>query len=107
MSLNERIKPETSVVGLRELTEEDIEAISEAIHKIIKTILLKRVHPKKVDNYDIVIDIINNEGDLQIDIDIISQSNIRYDKKDQKTIDLTLEETFSELEKLLKEKYSG
>jgi hypothetical protein len=104
--LNKKINSNIDDVGLKELSEEDIQSISEEIHLIIKKILLKRVPANKVDNFDIVIDIDNSQGQLQIDIDLISQQRTKYEKSEQEIIDITLEETFVELEKLLKEKYS-
>ncbi|NHJ47609.1 MAG: DUF3194 domain-containing protein [Asgard group archaeon] len=106
ISLNEKISSNIDTVGLKVLTEEDIQTISEEVHAIIKMKLQKRVPSNKVDNFDIAIDIDNSQGQLQIDIDLISQQRTKHEKSEQEIIDLTLEETFVELEKLLKEKYS-
>ncbi|NHK29731.1 MAG: DUF3194 domain-containing protein [Asgard group archaeon] len=106
MPLNENNVSHNLEIGLRDLTDEDIQDISEEAFTIIKKNLVKRVSPNKVDNYDIVIDIDNSQEQLRIDIDIISQLIRRKSENEQIIIDQTLEETFTELDKFLKEKYS-
>ena len=106
MPLNEKYLNNKMKIGLRELTEDDIQEISEEVFTLVRKYLLKRVPSTKVDSYDILIDIDNSREQLRIDIDIISQLKYRKDKNEQEIIDKTLEETFIELDKLLKEKYS-
>ncbi|NHJ38397.1 MAG: DUF3194 domain-containing protein [Asgard group archaeon] len=106
MPLNEEYLNNKMKIGLRELTEDDIQKISEEVFTLVRKNLLKRVSSTKVDNYDIVIDIDNSQEQLRIDIDIISQLLKRKEKVEQEIIEKTLEETFNDLDKLLKEKYS-
>jgi hypothetical protein len=106
MPLNENNASQDLEIGLRDLKEEDIQEISEEAFTIIRKKLEKRVSPSKIDSYDIVIDIDNSQEQLRIDIDIISLLVRRNSENEQRIIDQTLEETFTELDKFLKEKYS-
>jgi len=104
--LNEKINPSITTVGLRKLTEEEIETISEEIHELVRQSLGKRVPERKIDSYDIIIDIDTSKDILNIDVDIVADLTEGSGEKDNKLIQDVLEETFSGLDRLLKEKYS-
>jgi len=95
-----------TIVGLRDLTEADIEQISEEVHKIVLTNLNQRTLNRDLDAYDIGIDIDNTKDDLRIDIDISLNLPPRMGLDEEVIIKQTLEDTFAELDKLLKEKFS-
>ncbi|MBN1328770.1 MAG: DUF3194 domain-containing protein [Candidatus Heimdallarchaeota archaeon] len=104
--MNEKINPSISTVGLRKLTEEELETISEEIHEFVRKFLGKRVPERKIDSYDIIIDINSSKDILNIDVDILADLAEGSGEKEDKLIQEVLEETFSEIEHLLKENYS-
>ncbi len=94
-------------LGLKKLSEEDIEKISEEIYELARSNLHKRVPESKVDFYDIVIDIDNSTKNLQISVDIIRNVEPEKVNSEEELIKETLAETFSDLEKLLEEKFTS
>ncbi len=96
-----------SIVGLRKLSGEDIELISEELYVLVRKFLSKRVQKRDIDTYDISIDIDDSQDDLRIEIDISLNLPPRSVLDEEKVINDTLEETFAEVDKLLKEKFSN
>lgn len=94
-------------LGLKKLSEEDIEKISEEIYEFARSNLHKRVQESKVDFYDIVIDIDNSTENLQISVDIIRNVEAEKVEKEEELIKEALAETFSDLDKLLEEKFTS
>ena len=104
---NEEESPKITFVGLRELTESDIEQLSEEALELIKNFLGEIIPQHNVDQYDIIIDIDNSDETLVIDIDINLNLPPRYGMDEEKIIQETLDKTFNELEKILKENFSS
>ncbi|MGC9779233.1 MAG: DUF3194 domain-containing protein [Candidatus Heimdallarchaeota archaeon] len=96
-----------SIVGLRKLSEEDIEFISEELYDLVRKFIGKRIQNRNIDTYDISIDIDNSQDDLRIEIDISLNLPPRLSLDEEKIINDTLEETLAEVDKLLKEKFSN
>ncbi len=96
-----------SIVGLRKLSEEDIEFISKELYDLVRKFIGKRIQNRNIDTYDISIDIDNSQDDLRIEIDISLNLPPRLSLDEEKIINDTLEETFAEVDKLLKEKFSN
>lgn len=108
ISLNEKNQSDKITnLGLKKLSEEDIENISEEIYELARSNLCKRVQESKVDFYDIVIDVDNSTENLQISIDIIRNVEPKKAEKEEKLIQETIAETFSDLDKLLEEKFTS
>ena len=95
----------TTEIGLRELTDDDVEALIQEAYEIVRKQLAKRVKPNFVDNFDIVVDVDTKE-DLRIILDIISFLPPRMASNENEIIDATLKDSFDELDNLLKEKYT-
>ena len=105
--LNEQEKKASiTTVGLRELSDEDIELISEETLKLVRKQLGKKVPQGDIDEFDIVIDIDNSGDSFRVEIDIGLHLPPRLALNEEQVIRETLEVTFSELDKLLKEKFS-
>jgi len=105
--VNDERKLTPLTIGLRVLTEEDLQTISEQIHSFVKSALGKRVPPSRVDNYDIVVDINFNATDgLSVNIEVLEVQPKKIALVDKKVIQETLEDTFKELDQWLKENYS-
>ena len=98
---------EITSIGLKKLSDDDIQTISEEIFDLAKANLRKRVPESKVDFYDIVIDIDNSTGNLQVSIDIIFNAAPKQAEKEKAIIKETLDETFADLDKLLEEKFTS
>jgi len=98
---------EITSIGLKTLSDEDIQTISEEIFELAKVNLRKRVPESKVDFYDIVIDTDNSSGNLQVSIDIIFNAAPKQAEKEKTIIKETLDETFADLDKLLEEKFTS
>jgi len=94
-------------LGLKKLSEGDIEKISEEIYEFARNNLRKRVQESKVDFYDIVIDIDNSTDNLQISVDIIRNVGPEKVDEEEELIKETLAETFSDLDRLLEEKFTS
>ncbi len=94
-------------LGLKKLSEGDIEKISEETYEFARNNLRKRVQESKVDFYDIVIDIDNSTDNLQISVDIIRNVGPEKVDEEEDLIKETLAETFSDLDRLLKEKFTS
>ena len=108
ISLNEQNQNEQiTSIGLKQLSEEDIQELSEVIYDLTRINLRKRVLESKVDFYDIVIDIDNSTKNLQISIDIIYNASNKQKEKEEALIKDTLDETFAELDKILEEKFTS
>jgi len=95
-----------TVIGLRALTQEDLEFISEAILTFIKKILNEKVSKKNANDYDISIDVDNSKSILNIDIDISLLDDLQHTNNEKTIIQETIVETFKEIEKMLKEKFT-
>ncbi|MHA1558132.1 MAG: DUF3194 domain-containing protein [Candidatus Heimdallarchaeota archaeon] len=94
-------------LGLKKLSEEDIIGLSEEIYEFARSNLRKRVQESKVDFYDIVIDVDNSTENLQISVDIIRNVEAEKVEKEEELIKEILAETFSDLDKLLEEKFTS
>lgn len=105
--LSDEESPQITFVGLRELTESDIEQLSEEVLQLVRKFLRERIPKHNVDLYDIAIDINNLEEDLIIDIDINLDLPPRFGLNEEEIIQETLDKTFIELEKILKENFSS
>ena len=95
-----------TVIGLRALTQEDLEFIYEAILTFIKKILNEKVSKKNANDYDISIDVDNSKSILNIDIDISLLDDLQHTNNEKTIIQETIVETFKEIEKMLKEKFT-
>ena len=108
ISLNEQNQSDKITnLGLKKLSEGDIEKISEETYEFARNNLRKRVQESKVDFYDIVIDIDNSTDNLQISVDIIRNVGPEKVDEEEDLIKETLAETFSDLDRLLKEKFTS
>ncbi len=108
ISLNkENQSDDVTNLGLKKLSEEDIVGLSEEIYEFARSNLRKRVQESKVDFYDIVIDVDNSTENLQISVDIIRNVEAEKVEKEEELIKVILAETFSDLDKLLEEKFTS
>lgn len=105
--LSDEESPQTTFVGLRELTEVDIEQLSDEVLQLVRKFLSEKIPQQNIDQYDITIDIDNSKEDLSIDIDINLDLPPRFDLDEEKIIQETMDKTFIELEKILKENFSS
>ncbi len=105
--LSDEESPQTIIVGLRELTEADIEQLSDEALKLVRKFLREKIPQHNIDQYDIAIDIDNSKEDLRIDIDINLDLPPRFGLDEEKIIQETMDKTFIELEKILKENFSS
>lgn len=105
--LSDEESPQTTFVGLRELTEVDIEQLSDEVLQLVRKFLSEKIPQHNIDQYDIAIDIDNSKEDLSIDIDINLDLPPRFDLDEEKIIQETMDKTFIELEKILKENFSS
>ena len=105
--LSDEESPQTIFVGLRELTESDIEQLSDAVLQLVRKFLSEKIPRHNIDQYDIAIDIDNSKEDLRIDIDINLDLPPRFGLDEEKIIQETMDKTFIELEKILKENFSS
>ncbi len=105
--LSDEESPQTTFVGLRELTEVDIEQLSDEVLQLVRKFLSEKIPQHNIDQYDIIIDIDNSKEDLSIDIDINLDLPPRFDLDEEKIIQETMDKTFIELEKILKENFSS
>jgi hypothetical protein len=99
--------PQIIFVGLRELTESDIEQLSEEVLQLVRKFLREKIPQHNVNHYDIAIDIDNSKEDLKIDIDINLDLPPRFGLDEEEIIRETMDKTFFELEKILKENFSS
>ncbi|MBD3191344.1 MAG: DUF3194 domain-containing protein [Candidatus Heimdallarchaeota archaeon] len=106
--MNER-SDETDVmdINLRKLSDEDIERISNEAYKFVRHFLSNYINPQEIDEYNIIVDIDYSNQNLQIDIDLQLKLPPRIARNEQKIIEDVLEKSFSELDKLLKEKFTN
>lgn len=105
--LSDEESPQTTFVGLRELTEADIEQLSDEVLQLVRKFLGEKIPHYNVNQYDIAIDIDNSKEDLKIDIDINLDLPARFGLDEEKIIQKTMDKTFIELEKILKENFSS
>lgn len=105
--LSDEESPQITFVGLRELTESDIEQLSEEALQLVRKFLSEKIPQHNVNHYDIAIDIDNSKEDLKIDIDINLDLPPRFDLNEEEIIQETMDKTFFELEKILKENFSS
>ncbi|NPE06732.1 MAG: DUF3194 domain-containing protein [Asgard group archaeon] len=105
--MSDEESPQTTFVGLRELTEVDIEQLSDEVLQLVRKFLSEKIPQHNIDQYDIIIDIDNSKEDLSIDIDINLDLPPRFDLDEEKIIQETMDKTFIELEKILKENFSS
>lgn len=105
--LSDEENSQTIFVGLRELTESDIEQLSDEVLQLVRKFLSEKIPQHNVNQYDIALDIDNSNEDLKIDIDINLDLPPRYGLDEEKIIQETMDKTFIELEKILKENFSS
>ena len=105
--LSDEESPQTTFVGLRELTESDIEQLSDEVLQLVRKFLREKIPQHNIDQYDIAIDIDNSKEDLRIDIDVNLDLPPRFGLDEEKIIQETMDKTFIELEKILKENFSS
>lgn len=105
--LSDEESPQTTFIGLRELTESDIEQLSNEALQLVRKILIEKIPQHNVNQYDISIDIDNSKADLRIAIDINLDLPPRFGLDEEEIIQETMEKTFIELEKILKENFSS
>lgn len=96
----------TTVIGLKDLNDEDMETIIQEAYDIVRDQLAKRVKANFVENFDIVVDVDNKNKDLRISLDIISFLPPRMASNEDEIINATLKDAFEDLDRLLKEKYA-
>ena len=94
-----------TLIGLRDFTQEDLELISETILLFVKKFLHKKIPEHKSTDYDISIDIDNSKSALNIDIELSLLTN-QKNPIEEVIIHEILKDAFSEIEKMLKEKYA-
>lgn len=92
-------------IGLRSLSFEEIEKISEECYQITESILKEYVSEYQLSNFDIIVDVDFNK-ELDISLDIIYNPTNRKVEKYESIIDKTLEKSFREIDKLLKERFT-
>jgi len=105
--LSDEESPQITFVGLRELTESDIEQLSEEVLQLVRKFLSEKIPQHNVNQYDIAIDIDNSKEDLKIEIDINLDLPPRFGLNEEEIIQETMDKTFFELEKILKENFSS
>jgi len=105
--LSDEESPQITFVGLRELTESDIEQLSDVVLQLIRKFLSEKIPQHNIDQYDIAIDIDNSNEDLRIDIDINLDLPPRFGLDEETITQETMDKTFIELEKILKENFSS
>ncbi|MCE7745250.1 MAG: DUF3194 domain-containing protein [Candidatus Heimdallarchaeota archaeon] len=105
--MSDEESPQTTFVGLRELTESDIEQLSDVVLQLIRKFLSEKIPQHNIDQYDIAIDIDNSNEDLRIDIDINLDLPPRFGLDEEAITQETMDKTFIELEKILKENFSS
>ncbi len=105
--LSDEESPQITFVGLRELTESDIEQLSEEALQLVRKFLSEKIPQHNVNQYDIAIDIDNSKEDLKIDIDINLDLPPRFGLDEEEIIQEIMDKTFIELEKILKENFSS
>lgn len=105
--LSDEKSPQTTFVGLRELTEADIEQLSDEVLQLVRKFLGEKIPQYNVNQCDIAIDIDNSNEDLKIDVDINLDLPARFGLDEEKIIQETMDKTFIELEKILKENFSS
>ncbi len=105
--LSDEENSQTTFIGLRELTESDIEQLSDEVLQLVRKILSEKIPQHNTDQYEITLDIDNSNEDLKIDIDINLDLPPRYGLDEEKIIQETMDKTFIELEKILKENFSS
>ena len=98
---------ESTNIGLRKLSEEDYEFLLEEIEKLAHHHLSKKVPEHRISDYDILIDINNDSGQLDVEIDISHNLSSRVTNKYEKIIREVIANTFEDLDKLLKEKFTN
>ena len=99
-------KSNATVIGLKDLTDEDIETLIQEAYQIVRKQLEKRVKANFVDNFDIVVDVDNKGEELRVSLDIVSFLPPRMASNEDEIINATLKNAFEDIDKLLKEKYS-
>ena len=105
--LSDEENSQTTFIGLRELTESDIEQLSDEVLQLVRKFLSEKIPQQNTNQYDIALDIDNSNEDLKIDIDINLDLPPRYGLDEEKIIQETMDKTFIELEKILKENFSS
>lgn len=105
--LSDEENSQTTFIGLRELTESDIEQLSDEVLQLVRKFLSEKIPQHNTNQYDIALDIDNSNEDLKIDIDINLDLPPRYGLDEEKIIQETMDKTFIELEKILKENFSS
>jgi hypothetical protein len=105
--LSDEESPQITFLGLRELTESDIEQLSDEVLQLVRKNLSEIIPQHNVDYYDVTIDIDNSEENLIVDIDIDLNLPPRFGYDEKKIIQETLDKTFLELENILKENFSS
>lgn len=94
-------------IKLRKLTEDDLETITNEAYIFVRHFLSNYIDPQEIDEYNVIVDVDYSNQNLQIDIDLQLTLPPRIAKDEQKIIEDVLEKTFSELDKLLKEKFTN
>jgi len=105
--LSDEESPQTTFVGLRELTESDIEQLSDVVLQLIRKFLSEKIPQHNIDQYDIAIDIDNSNEDLRIDIDINLDLPHRFGLDEETITQETMDKTFKKKKKILKENFSS
>lgn len=105
--LSDEESPQTIFVGLRELTESDIEQLSEEVLQLVQKYLSEIIPQHNVDHYDITIDIDNSDENLSVGFDIELNLPPRFGLDEDEVIREALDKTYIELEKILKENFSS
>ena len=103
---DEKNNSDSIILGLKELSEEDYEFLLDEIEKLAHHHLSKKVPENRINDYDILIDINNDSGQLDIEIDISHNLPTRTVDKHKKIIREVIAETFNDVDKLLKEKFT-
>ncbi|HUU77773.1 MAG TPA: DUF3194 domain-containing protein [candidate division Zixibacteria bacterium] len=104
---DENNKSSPTILGLKKLSEDDIEILIDEVYDLTHRNLTKKVPNNRLNDYDIFIDIDTTSDDLNIEIDISYNLSTSKIEKHEKIIKETLEETFNDLDTYLKEKFSN
>lgn len=104
---DENNKSSPTILGLRKLSEDDIEILIDEVYNLAHQNLSKKVPSNRLNDYDIFIDIDTTTEDLNVEIDISYNLSTNKIEKHEKIIEETIQETFNDLDTYLKEKFAN
>ncbi len=89
---------------LKKLEKKDLDEISNFLSLKIENLIFSRIRPKEIDDMDISISLVYDNGKLDVDISLELFVD-ELSEKDPRIIDKVLEQTYEKLESLLDKKY--